>query len=134
MRNIAEVPTAKRRRTVRALLTGVAIVCAATALAGCGGGLDVVVIAEPPPPSPNLLSIRLSRVGPEAVQVDWSDDPDVHQFTVERNGYTLANVMSISLIDASVTTNVQYCYQVSGYSLAGDLIAASYPACIVLAP
>ena len=92
------------------------------------------MVAEPPPPQPNALLIQLARVGPEAVQVDWSDDPDVHQFTIARNGYTLANVMSTSLIDASVTTNVQYCYQVSGYSLTGDLIAASDTACIVLAP
>lgn len=103
------------------------------AMTACGGGVDVVVAAPPPPP-PAALGIRLTRVAYEAVQVDWSDDPDVHQFVVERDGGTLANVMSTSLIDNTVTTNVQYCYRVSGYTLRGDLIAESDAACIVLAP
>jgi hypothetical protein len=137
MTNIAEVVSvATRRGRIRALLTGVTMICVATAIAGCGGGIEAVVVADPPPPPPLIivLSIRLSRVGPEAVEVDWSDDPDVHQFTVQRNGDTLANVMATSLIDTSVFTNVQYCYQVSGYSVTGDLIAATDTACIVLGP
>jgi hypothetical protein len=134
MKNILGVVSmATQRGMVRALLTAATMVGVATAIAGCGGGVDVVV-AVPPPPLIAALSIRLSQVGPDAVEVDWSDDPDVHQFTVERNGETLANVMSTSLIDSSVLTNVQYCYQVSGYSATGDLIAATDTACIVPSP
>ena len=133
--NVAEVVSAATRRgMIRALLTAVTTVCVATAIGACGVGIEAVVVADPPPPPITALSIRLSRVGPEAVEVDWSDDPDVHQFTVERNGDTLANVMATSLIDTSVFTNVQYCYQVSGYSVTGDLIAATDTACIVLGP
>ncbi len=125
--------TSTRRTAVRWLLASGAGVLLAAALTGCGGGVDVVV-ADPPPPPPSTLGIQLSRVGYEAVQVDWSPDPDVHLFTVERNGGTLANVMSTSLVDQTVTTNVQYCYRVTGYTVQGDLIAISDPACIVLAP
>ena len=92
---------------------------AARALTGCGGRVDVVMGTPP-------------RVAYEAIQVDSSDDPDAHQ--VERDGATLANVMSTSLIDTSVTTSVHYCYRVTGFNLSGDVIAISDPSCIVLAP
>lgn len=136
MPNTAGALTPTRFRAIRALLTATATVCVAATLSGCGGGVDIFVAANsPPPPLPiTALSIRLTRVGPESIQVDWSDDPDVHQFFVQRNGNTLANVMATTLIDASVITSAQYCYQVSGYSVTGELLAATDTACIVLGP
>lgn len=101
-------------------------------LTSCGGGGDVVVVVPPPP---DHLWIDLTRVGPEAIQVDWSDDPYVDSFTVYRDGYALANVTSTTtLIDASVLIGDGYCYDVSGYDAAGVLIAASDQACITVFP
>jgi hypothetical protein len=123
---------------IRQVLISIATVGLATALVGCGGGLEVTafVAAPPPPPPPPItgLAIRLTQVGPAAVQVDWSDDPDVYQFYVERNGYALARVMATTLVDYSVAPTGQYCYKVSGYSLHGDLLAATDTACIVVSP
>jgi len=117
-------------------MISIATIGVATALTGCGGGLEVVAVADSPPPPPPItaLSIRLTQVGPEAIQVDWSDDPAVHQFYVQRNGYAVANVMATTLVDASVVPTAQYCYQVSGYTLSGDLIATTDTACMVVAP
>jgi hypothetical protein len=132
VKSVADASNAACRGLMRALLGAVAAIGVATTLSGCGGGVEVAV-EDPPPPPVTALSIRLARVGPEAVQVEWSDDPDVNQYTVYQNGYVLANVMATSVIDTTVTTNVQYCYQVSGYSLHGDLLATTDSACIVLA-
>lgn len=117
----------------RRLRGAVAMICV-VALAGCGGGgsADVVVVAGPPPIA--TLAIDLTRVGPEAVQIDWSDDPYVASFTVSRDGYALANVTSLTLIDASVLFDNSYCYEVSGYDASGVLIAASDAACLTIFP
>ena len=103
-------------------------------VAACGGGGDagVVVVASPPSVAP--LAIALTRVGPNAIQVDWSDDPYVASFTVSRDGYALATVASLTLIDASVFVNQSYCYQVSGYDPSGLLVAASHNACVTVFP
>lgn len=103
-------------------------------VAACGGGGDagVVVVASPPSVAP--LAIALTRVGPNAIQVDWSDDPYVASFTVSRDGYALATVASLTLIDASVFVNQSYCYQVSGYDPSGLLVAASDNACVTVFP
>lgn len=104
----------------------------ALAVTGCGGGgsVDVVVVGNGV--SVPRLDIVLSRPGPQAIQVDWSDDPAVARFTVSRNGLVLADsVATTSLIDASVVFNVQYCYQVFGYDQAGQLVSATDTACAV---
>ena len=109
-----------------------AVLAVVTALAGCGGGgsADVVVVADGS--SVLRLDIGLSRVGPGAIQVAWSDDPDVESFLVARNGLTLVDsVNATSVVDSSVAFNVEYCYQVFGYDFAGHLISATEEACIV---
>lgn len=116
-------------------------VCAAVALAcalvvaGCGGGGSVnvgVVVVENGVSVPRL-DIVLSRAGPQAIRIDWSDDTIVATFTVTRDGLVLAaGLDDISLIDASVYFNVQYCYQVLGYDRAGHVVSATDSACIVV--
>ena len=110
-----------------------ALICVLV-VAGCGGGgsADVVVVVSPPSIAP--LAIALTRVGPEAIQVDWSDDPYAASFAVSRDGYTLARVTSNTLIDASVIIDQSYCYQVSGYDPFGLLVAASDTACVTIFP
>lgn len=117
----------------RRLRTFTALICVLLVV-GCGGGVsaDVVVVASPPSIAP--LAIALTRVGPEAIQVDWSDDPYVASFIVSRDGYTLANVTSHTLIDASVIVDGNYCYHVSGYDPGGILVAASDTACVTIFP
>ena len=104
-------------------------------VAGCGGGggsAEVVVVDSPPSIAP--LAIALTRVGPEAIEVAWSDDPYVATFTVRRDGYTLVSVNSNILIDASVVVDSSYCYQVSGYDRSGQLVAISDVACVTIFP
>ena len=108
-----------------------ALICVSM-LAACGGGYGDVVVASPPPVA--SLAIALTRVGPNAIQVDWSDDPYVASFTVSRDGFVLAIVGSLTLIDASVIVNQSYCYQVSGYDSSGFLIASSDTACVTVFP
>jgi hypothetical protein len=77
----------------------------------------------------------LTRVGPEAVELDWSDDPYVDSFLVVRNDVAFATVTSTtSLIDATAYVNGTYCYQVQGYDVTGALIAASSTGCITIVP
>ena len=105
----------------------------AVALAGCagGGGADLVVVADGS--SVPRLDIGLSRAGPLAIQVAWSDDPDVESFLVARNGFTLVDsVNATSVVDASVAFDVEYCYQVFGYDFAGRLISATDEACVLV--
>ena len=104
--------------------------------AGCGGGGDGGVVVVVPPPAPiTALGIVLTRTGPQTVQVDWTDDPYVADFTVSRDGYVLAgNVTSTTLIDLSVGFYQTYCYLVDGYDGRGNLIAQSDPACITIVP
>ncbi|MBC7994292.1 MAG: hypothetical protein H7Z15_13770 [Rhizobacter sp.] len=104
-------------------------------VAGCGGGAEVDVVVVAPPPAPIAgLDLVLTRVGPEAVQVDWSDDPEAASFVVRRNGRTLAQVDALSLIDASVQFDGYYCYDVAGFDRAGELVSASDTACITIFP
>ncbi len=114
-----------RRLAAVAALTSIAM------LAGCGGGgsADVVVVVSPPA---TALGIVLTRTGPQTVQVDWSDDPFVDNFTVDRDGFAFVNVRSTTLIDNSVRFGQSYCYQVFGFSRAGNLIAQSDQACITI--
>jgi hypothetical protein len=109
-----------------------AVLCLAV-VAGCGGGsVDVVVAAPPPPPPVAGLDIVLTRVGPEAVQIDWSDDPLAASFVVRRNSHTLAQVDAVTLIDASVQLDGRYCYDVAGFDSAGVLVSTSDVACITI--
>ncbi|WP_019576771.1 hypothetical protein [Curvibacter lanceolatus] len=101
-------------------------------LVGCGGGADVVVSGGPPPVDP--LNLALTRVGPQSIQVGWSDHPGVASFDVLRDGYRLTTVNSTSLIDNSVYVNQTYCYQVMGYDPRGYLIAATDAGCITVVP
>lgn len=111
---------------------GVATLAFVAMLGGCGGGgVDVAVVVAGPPPV-TALGIVLTRTGPETVQVDWSDDPFVDSFTVDRNGFAFVNVRSTTLVDNSVIFDQSYCYQVFGYDRAGNLVAASDPACIAI--
>lgn len=103
------------------------------AVAGCGGGGGGEVVVVSPPPVA-ALAITLTRVGPNAVQIDWSNDPFVASFTVSRDGYNIATVGSLTLIDASVWINQSYCYQVSGYDSSGLLVAATGTACLTIFP
>lgn len=117
------------------LLRSVAASIILGSLAACGGGGDVSVVASVSQPAVAPLTLVLTRVGPEAVQVDWSDDPDVASFLVLRDGFTLATVTSAtSLIDTSVLVNGTYCYQVQGYDAAGVLVAATSSGCITIVP
>ena len=107
----------------------------ALAVAGCGGGgdggsADVVVVGGAPV---LRLDIALSRPGPQAIQLDWSDDSYVDSYVVTRDGFTLADpVTTTTLIDASVIFNVQYCYQVLGYDFNRQLISATDVACVIV--
>ena len=125
---------------------GFALRSAATALtlggllAGCGGGggdaaVGAGVVVPVQEPAVVGLALGLSRVGPEAVQVDWSDDPEVASFLVIRDEVALATVSSTtSLVDASVVVDGTYCYRVEGYDAFGHLIAASSTGCITIVP
>jgi len=118
------------KQSVRGLIAALAL-----AVAGCGGGgdggsADVVVVAGAPV---LRLDIALSRPGPQAIQLDWSDDSYVDTYVVTRDGFTLADaVTTTTLIDASVIFNVQYCYQVLGYDFNGQLISATDVACVIV--
>jgi hypothetical protein len=114
------------RRAALVLLCG-------AALAGCGGGGYAEVVVEDPPPVAGL-TLSLTRVGPEAIEVAWSDDPYVDTFTVFRDGHALATVTTTTLIDASVLIDETYCYQVAGYDRVGHLVAESATACVTLLP
>lgn len=113
--------------TRRWLTRGAAALLIAAGLAGCGGGSD-----GPPPVDP--LDLALTRVGPQSIQVDWSAHPGVASFDVLRNGYPLATVNALTLIDSSVYINQTYCYQVEGYDSQGYLIAATDNGCITVVP
>lgn len=104
-------------------------------LAACGGGevsVGLVVPVQQPVVAP--LTLALTRVGPEAIQVDWSDNPHVARFVVLRDGVTLATVITTSLIDASVFINETHCYQVQGFDATGLLVATSSVGCITILP
>jgi len=114
------------------------VVIVSGGLAACGGGgevgVGVAVVAPAPQPDVAPLSLTLSRVGPEIIGLDWSDDPYVSTFLVVRDGSALASVTTTSLDDASVFVNQTYCYQVQGYNPRGLLIASSSIGCITVIP
>ena len=107
------------------LVRGLAAVLAAAALTACGGGDDNPV---------TLLGLSLAQVGPRAVQVSWSDDPYVASFDVVRDGYLLARVGTLAVVDNSVNVNQTYCYQVRGYDGYDALIASTDVGCITVRP
>ena len=118
--------------TGRSLCAAVALALA-TALAGCGGGGSVEVVVVADGSSVPRLDIGLSRAGPLSIQVAWSDDPEAESFLVARNGLTLVDsVNATSVVDASVTFNREYCYQVFGYDFAGRLVSATEEACVIV--
>ena len=101
------------------------------ALTGCGGGLDVSLVIGGTHVA--RLDIALSRSGPQAIRIDWSDDRYVDTYVVSRDGSTLASSLTTTtLIDASVISNAQYCYRVLGYDFIGVLVSASEVACITV--
>ena len=110
------------------------------ALAGCGGGgggsveVGVGVDVVDPGPAVAPLAMALTRVGPQAIEIDWSDDPFVASFLVVRDDHVLAEVTTTSLVDASVFIDETYCYQVEGYDAARRLVAASSIGCITVFP
>ncbi|WP_092698118.1 hypothetical protein [Acidovorax soli] len=116
--------------TRRWLARGAVALLIAAGLAGCGGGGEVYVSGGPPPVDP--LNLALTRVGPQSIQVDWSDHPGVASFDVLRDGYALATVNTTTLIDSSVYVNQTYCYQVKGYDPRGYLIAATDTGCVTV--
>ena len=131
--DVVDAPRA-RMRASRLLLKLLVASCAAATVSACGGGTVHIAVNFPPPSSVVALRIQLTQTAPDQVRVDWSNDADVHQYVVVRNGIDFASVMATTLVDTSVLVNAQYCYQVSGYDLVGNLIAASNTACIVVAP
>jgi hypothetical protein len=121
------------------LLRSVLVAITLGGLAACGGGdsanvgVGVIVPVQPPAIAP--LTLVLTRVGPEAIEVDWSDDPRVERFVILRDGYALATTTTTTtLIDASVFVNETYCYQVRGQDAAGYLVAATSNGCISIIP
>ena len=125
--------TLKRSILLRGVL--VAITLGGLAACGGGGGVDVGVVVPVQPPAIAPLTLVLTRVGPEAIEVDWSDDPRVARFIVLRDGYALATTSTTTtLIDNSVIVNETYCYQVQGQDAAGYLVAATSNGCISIIP
>jgi len=123
----------------RSLLRCALVAITLGGLAACGGGggggaVDVAVVVPPPQPYVTPLALNLSRVGPEVIGLDWSDDPAVATFLVVRDGNALTSVTTTSLDDASVVVNGTYCYQVQGYDPTGLLIAATSTGCITVVP
>ena len=107
----------------------------AAAVAGCGGGGSVTFATAPVVVATVLpLDLLATRIGPEEVQLDWSDDPDVAFFVVTRDGFELARVSTLTLIDASVLFGDRYCYQVSGLDHSGVVISVSNLDCLTIFP
>ena len=46
------------------------------------------------------LDLQVTRISPEEIQLDWSDDADAAVFVVTREGFELARVSTLTLIDA----------------------------------
>ncbi len=116
----------------RLAYAALALACA-VAVVGCGGGGSAELVVVGGGSSVPRLDIALTRIGPQTIQVDWSDDSLVDTFTVSRNGFVLADrVTTTTLVDASVVFNVQYCYQVLGYDRRGQLVSATSEACVVV--
>ena len=120
-------------RSAAALLLGVLVGCGG----GGGGSVEVGVGVDVVDPGPEVapLAMALTRVGPQAIAIDWSDDPFVASFLVVRDGHVLAEVRTTtSLVDASVFVDETYCYEVEGYDAALRLVALSSVGCITVFP
>jgi hypothetical protein len=122
------------RQALRRVALAAGTVLAASTLAACGGGVEVGVDVPSPPPPVAALGLQVTQTGPGQVQLDWGDDPEVHEYVVDRNGAELASVMATTVIDTTVAPGFQYCYQVSGYGLSGTLLAQTGSGCIVPSP
>jgi len=138
-------PGARMRRVWRALPAG----ALAVLLGGCGTAHDdghwapypapavsvaigVAAPVEPPPPPLAGLTLHLTRIGPEAVQLDWSYDPVAASYDVHRDGRWLAQVADPTLVDASGAIGEQYCYQVVGRDAWGVAVSTSSVGCLTL--
>ena len=116
---------------------------AATALAACGhDGHDdpvpvpvtvgVGVTVPVGPPAVAGLGLRLTRVGPESIQLDGSYDPYAAVYEVSRDGYPLASVRANSMIDASGLIGERYCDQLVGRDGRGVVVSTSSVGCLTL--
>lgn len=124
----AAQPTAGRPATLRAALAKRAVWIALAlplALSGCGGADDHIHVI-------GALDIRLTQVDAEAIQLDWTFDPEAVAYTVVRDGYPLARLDTTSIIDASVMFGGRYCYRVLGRDGVGMVVSESPIGCIVV--
>lgn len=124
------LPTLTRSVLLRCMAASIVL----GSLVACGGGGVAVAVVAPAQPVVTQLQLALTRVGPQAVEVDWSDDPDVYSFDVLRDGNLLATVNTLSVIDNTVYFNGTYCYQVDGYDASGLLVASTDSGCITIVP
>lgn len=115
-----------RRWRVRSLI---AASTALLALTGRGSGVEVMVV-DAPPVAP--LGLQFTRVGVEALRLDWSFDPAVLAYCVTRDGVGLASVGTTSIIDESVFLGDEFCYQVLGLGAGAVTVSASAVACTTL--
>lgn len=117
------------RSAAASIILGVLAACGG----GGGGGGGFVAVGVPVQQTAVApLTLALTRVGPQAIEVAWSDDPFVASFLVLRDGFALATVATTSLIDNSVFINETYCYQVHGHDASGRLVAASSTGCVTV--
>lgn len=116
------------------LLRGALVAMSLGTLSACGGGGGEVGVGVVVPGGSYVapLALSLTRVGPQAIEIAWSDDPYVAQFLVVRDGRVLTSVNANSLVDASVFVDQTYCYQVEGYDGRGVLVAISSTGCITV--
>jgi hypothetical protein len=98
----------------------------ALALSACGDGHHY----DSGPPPVAGLGLTLTRIGPDAVQLDWSFDPVAVAYDVVRDGYPLARVGATTLVDASVIGGYRYCYQVTGRGASGAVVSITSVGCI----
>ena len=110
------------------LLATMLAMALALALAGCGQDHDY----DPGPPPIAGLGLTLTRVGPEAIQLDWSFDPAAAAYEVTRDGFPLARTATTSLVDASVVGGFRYCYQVTGRGVSGVVVSITSVGCITV--
>ena len=103
----------------------------AIGLAGCGAGTVYVsapvVVAQAPVA---YLDLVPTRIGPQTVRLDWSYDPAAYSYLVRRDGFDLANVSAVTVIDDSGLFGNRYCYDVLGLNYAGQVLSQSQVACI----
>lgn len=109
------------------------ILVVTTGLAACGEGSvyvsTPVVVAQAPIA---YLDLVPTRIGPQTVQLDWSYDPAIYSYAIRRDGFDLAHVSTVTLIDDSGFLGNRYCYDVLGLNYGGQVISQSPIACITL--